>query len=343
MISVIYARNFKGFEGFDQPLGLYNLFIGENGSGKTARIQALTLAVAGYLPTDQKKQAGVIYATHGDGKKEMVVAFKSDSGGRFARKYLPGESGVSCSCSLNGKAITQKQIEITLRDLGNPRIFDLHDFNELSEPKKIDYLLRLSPPGPELGKIDLDLSEAEEKANKMAADIRGKKMTIEQLTEAKSGIVLPSGTLAEIQKDISTKEAELAQAEDDLKAEELAEQKRKDEEEKAKEIEKAMGIAKEIGKAEGRQEIQEDLGDLFKRTEKAEGELKQVREEAGKNEKAFQDTMTAAAGNLRPDYREMCLESMKKIRDTMVQAGCGACAALLVLKMEAGKFKVKGE
>jgi exonuclease SbcC len=342
MISVIYARNFKGFEGFDQPLGLYNLFIGENGSGKTARIQALTLAVAGYLPTDQKKQAGVIYATHGDSKKEMVVAFKSDSGGRFARKYLPGESGVSCSCSLNGKAITQKQIEITLRDLGNPRIFDLHDFNELSEPKKIDYLLRLSPPGPELGKIDLGLSEAEEKANKMAADIRGKKMTIEQLTEAKSGIVLPSGTLAEIQKDISTKEAELAQTEDDLKAEELAEQKRKDEEVKIAAVEKA----KEEVKVEARkeiQEIQEDLGDLFQRAEKAEGELKQVREEAGKNEKAFQDTMTAAAGNLRPDYREMCLESMKKIRDTMVQAGCGACAALLVLKMEAGKFKVKGE
>uniref|UniRef100_A0A6M3ILP4 Putative ATPase domain containing protein n=1 Tax=viral metagenome TaxID=1070528 RepID=A0A6M3ILP4_9ZZZZ len=358
MIERIFARNFKGMS-FDADLGQYNLFLGPNGSGKTGRIQALTLAVKGYLPTDQKKQPGAIFATHGDGKTEMIVAFKSDKGGRFARKYLPGENGVSCSCSLNGVAVATKQVDRVILDLGDPKIFDLHEFNELSEQKKIDFLLRLSPPGKELGQIDLDLAAAEEKANRLAAEIRGKKLVIEQLTEAKSGIHLPSGSLAEIQKEISTKETELTQAESELKEAEmdrqkqeaenrriaeLALQKKKADEDRVQEVLEAQVKAKE----EVREEVKEDLDDLFKRAEQAEKDLKAIREEAGRNEKAFQENMQKASDRYAlelgtgTDYREAVLESLGKIRKAMESAGCGACAASLILKMEMGKFKVKG-
>lgn len=54
MIKKILAHNFKGLS-FEQPLEQYNLFLGPNGTGKSARSQGLTLAIMGYLPSDAKK------------------------------------------------------------------------------------------------------------------------------------------------------------------------------------------------------------------------------------------------------------------------------------------------
>jgi len=328
MINKIFARAFKGLS-FDEEIGKYTLLVGPNGSGKTARIQALTLAILGYLPSDQAKQPGAIYATHATGK-EMIVAFQVGEN-RFARKYLRENGTVSHSCGLNGKAIPQKHIDRTLIALGSPRIFDLREFNELSEQKKIDLLLRLSPPSGDLAKLDMELFTTDEKIKKLQADMRGKKNTIEQLTEARAGITLPSGTLAGIQAEIKAKEQDIEKAQDELKASELAEQKRIAE----LESEKKALEAKQEGRQEVKQEIQGEMVDLFKRAEQAQEELKEVRASLGRNEAALDKAMKEAAEKFRPD----CLESLKKIKETLESSGCEVCAALLVLKLEMKKFR----
>ena len=71
MITNIIAKEFKGLT-FEQPLEQYNLFYGPNGIGKSARTQALALAVMGYNPTDQMKRPSDIIAAHCPGDKFAV-------------------------------------------------------------------------------------------------------------------------------------------------------------------------------------------------------------------------------------------------------------------------------
>ena len=224
MITKIFARNFKGGS-WDQDLDQFNLFVGKNGSGKSARSQAATLTIMDYLPSDQDKQPSAIFKTHATGE-EMITGVEI-SGSRFTKKWKAGEDGtVTREISLNGKKIPGKLVDRTLIELGNPRIFDLQSFNKLSEDKQIEFLLALSPPSGDLKKINLDLYDTDEKEKRLRADIRGKRMVIEQLSGEKSALKLPAGTLAEIQTEIKTKTADLEKAQEELKAAELAEQKR---------------------------------------------------------------------------------------------------------------------
>lgn len=207
MVNKIMARNFKGLS-FDQEISQYTLFVGPNGAGKSARSQAATLTIMDYLPSDQDKQPSAIFKTHATGE-EMITGIEI-SGSRFTKKWKSGEEGtITRETFLNGKKIPAKLIDRTLMDLGNPRIFDLRSFNDLSEQKKIEFLLSLSPPSGDLRKIEQEMSEAEEKEKRIRGDIRGKRMIVEQLTGERSALKLPAGTLAEIQEEIKAKTAEV--------------------------------------------------------------------------------------------------------------------------------------
>jgi chromosome segregation ATPase len=301
------------------------------------------------LPQDQAKQPSAIYSSHASAP-EMIVAFETDSGQRFARKYRVSEDGsVSQSVNLNGKSLNQKQVDRALMDLGNPRIFDLRAFNELSEQKKIEFLLALSPPSADLRKMESEMTETDEQINRLRADIRAKKMVIEQLAEERAGLKLPAGTLAEIQAEIEAKSADHEKAQDELKKAELEEQKRKDEE-AAKERER---IAREKAEAKARREKEEaearerqakkNEADALKRVEEAQKELGTLREEKGRNEAHFDELMRQAAEQLPVNWRSMCLNSLEKVRETLTEAGCEVCAGLIILNLEIQKFQEEGE
>lgn len=49
MIKTIRTRNIKG-NTFDQELTGRDVFVGPNGSGKSTRLQAVQLAMLGYIP-----------------------------------------------------------------------------------------------------------------------------------------------------------------------------------------------------------------------------------------------------------------------------------------------------
>ncbi len=377
MITKILARSFKGLS-FDREIGQYTLFVGPNGSGKTAISQAAILTIMDYLPSDQDKQPSAIFKTHATGE-EMVVGIEI-SGSRFIKKYKVTEDGsVSREASSNGKKIPAKLIDRTLIELGNPRIFDLQAFNDLSEQKKIEFLLSLSPPSGDLRKIEQEMIDAEEKEKRIRADIRGKRMIVEQLTGERSALKLPAGTLAEIQAEIKTKTADLEKAGEDLKQAELEEQKRKDEE-AAKERER---IAKEGAEEKARKEKAALEGKALK--EKAEAEAKAKREaetasiiarnreielqqmeklakqreaealksaeaaqkdlealgvEMGRREKEFDATLKELAAQ---GPRATCAGSLKKVRQVLVDAGCESCAGLIVLNMELQRYEENGD
>lgn len=343
MISKIFARNFKGLD-FDQELGPLTLFVGANGVGKSARAHALTLAVLGYLPQDQAKQPGAIYATHGSGQ-EMIVAFEA-KGARFARKYKRGEDGaVSHTCSLDGKAIPQKNIERVLFDLGSPVIFDLRAWMELSEQKKIEFLLELSPPSADLRKINQELLDLDEKEKKLRAELRAKKMVVEQLTGERAAIKLPAGTLAEIQAEIKAKEEDLAQAQEELKRLEIEQREaRAKEEAERKAVAEAEAVKVREAKAAEASRAREAMA--AEKVKQAEATVKVLKETIGRNEAELKNLMAKAAAefkpSLRPEYPPDCLESLRAVKAVLQDSGCEACAAIIVLNLEIQKFQGEG-
>ncbi len=374
MVTKIIARDFRGLS-FDQEIDQFTLFSGPNGSGKSSRTNALILAVMGYLPSDQAKRAMDIYATHASGP-EMVVAFETDSGQRFSRKYKISPEGNGLQIiGLNGKAVNQKQIERVLIDLGNPMVFDLRSFNDLSEQRKIEFLLELSPPSKELHKIEQDLAEAEEKINDLRGKTRAKKGIIEQLSGERSALKLPAGTLAEIQAEIKAKTADLDKAQEDLKAEELAEQKRKDEEaakereriakeraeEKAKKDKAALEakvlrekeeakakakreadaiLAREAEAKQREEEARQSEAEALQRAEAAQKDLEDLGVEIGRREKEFDATLKELAAQ---GPRATCAGSLKKVQQVLLDSGCQYCSALIILNLEIQKYEEDGE
>lgn len=83
-IKTIHAANFKGAT-FDTPLTPITLIHGRNFAGKSSRVQALTLALLGYVPGIAR--TGKALHTALASYDLMVAAVTTDTGLRIERKY----------------------------------------------------------------------------------------------------------------------------------------------------------------------------------------------------------------------------------------------------------------
>lgn len=149
MISKIIINNVKGITGEQQLTGA-DLFIGNNGSGKTAHIEALSLAMLGYVP-GKKKDLREIMKDASD--NQMIVGLESDSGFSFSREFTrkekisrTGEKAVSFSQNISvspekGEK-TQTDAESRIKkELGDfPVMIDFDVFLGLSDSAKRDFM-----------------------------------------------------------------------------------------------------------------------------------------------------------------------------------------------------------
>ena len=355
MLTKILAKDFKGLS-FTQELSQYNLFLGGNGVGKSARSQALTLAIMGYLPSDGKKKPGDIFQIHSHNGTPFSVGFETNLDGVkqvFSRTFRNGD-GVSQDVACNKEKLKQTQVEKILFQLGDPRIFDLKEFIELSEQKKIDLIFSLFPPEKDLGNLEEELEAIAEKEKPASQEIKALELTISNLTKARSEISIPAGTLAEVRKEISDKETTLADAMGALKEIEIKEREEKakaDAEAKAK-IEAERTQAKAEADAKKREE------DIKKQAEKEKETAIKAAKEKGREEGKAEAKIEAQAGKedstltLKPVTvhedlllwsSENVLNDITKIRETMERAKCGACSALIVVKTILAKYRSRKE
>ena len=321
MITKIIAKGFKGLD-FEQPLGRYNLLIGPNGAGKSARTQALTLAVLGYLPSDGRKQPGAIFDIHSFRGEGFSVGFETEGGRTFARHYKRDGAGAGLvNVSKDGKKIAQKQIERALIDTGDPKVFDLGEFMGLSDQKKIDTIFSLFPPSGDLSKIDAEIADLVSREPGLRSNIKAASLVIEKLTTEKAALDLPSGTLAEVRAEIKAKETTLEHTRRDLRTAEI-----EAENEKAK----AEAEAEAAHAARSQPGAQSDKnGDLFGSGDPpARIEPRTVDPPGGIDSRA--ETKSAAATAFAG--------SLIKIKQTMLEAGCESCAAMIVLNAELTKW-----
>ena len=233
MIKKIITKGFKSNLNINQEIGFYTLFTGPMGSGKSAHLQALCLAILGYLPADQKRKAQDIFDTHSYMGQDFSVGFEVEDGLTFGHKWKknPKTGAVSTTVFCDGKTLKKEEIGLALEKCGAPAIFDLSVFVGLSDQKKVDYLFELFPPAGDVAKITEDIEGLQDREKRLVADMRGKRAVVEQLTGEKAAIEIPAGTLPEVQAEIEAKEKELSGLRKDLHREEIRVEKEKTEKE----------------------------------------------------------------------------------------------------------------
>jgi exonuclease SbcC len=213
MLSSISAENLKG-QKFDQPLEKLNLFVGPNGSGKSARAAAVSLLLLGYIP-GIGKQPGAIMDEIGTGDKVFVSGVCGDEKTHLLRRIARNANGsTSVDMMINRKKATKdKFIDALARA---PKVLDLSVFLELSDQKKIEYLLDLFPASGDLAEVDAQLATLTEKKNAKTAEKSAKDALVSLLANAQASIQRPAGTLPEIQQDIQRTSAEYKLTRDNI-------------------------------------------------------------------------------------------------------------------------------
>jgi exonuclease SbcC len=152
MIRNISMSNIKGQSGIQELTGR-DIFIGKNGSGKTTRLQAVSLAMLGYIPGEAKTLEEIHKKASGD---FMGVGLKID-GFEFARSFIKEvktdkstgktkssiKQDITVVPSRGEKKLDEKENRIT-DTVGNSAIsLDFNEFYNLTDSKRREFIYSL--------------------------------------------------------------------------------------------------------------------------------------------------------------------------------------------------------
>jgi exonuclease SbcC len=304
MITQIKAIDFKGLE-FTQDLKDKNLIIGDNGTGKSARIQALLITAMGYVPGIDKINRSILEAF---GKGDQFYAGCMIKNTTFIRQFKRDKKGaVSQNYMVDTRKVAKDKFIGTMSKMGGIAVFDLTSFMDLSDQGKINLIFDLFPPAGDIEKLNDQIKANTYKLNSAYADVRDTEKFIGKISTARAEINLPAGTLAEVSAEIKSTQNELDKARDDLK--------------KAQ-IELAEQQAKERSDAEAKKKSSASVVDPL----------------------AYPETQEVIHTGSSPSlhFSHNPAESIRAIIDTIVKVGCPVCskgAALMVAKREIKKYQ----
>jgi len=153
MIKTIRTKNIKG-NTFAQELTGKDIFIGRNGAGKSTRLQALQLAMLGYIPGKGKTNQETFKLSSGTEMTaglqlenfsfDRTIARSEKLKGDGSKEIKYGES-LSVSPNKGEKNPTQMNARVT-SEIGNfPVVFDFQEFLNLSDAKRREFIYGLSP------------------------------------------------------------------------------------------------------------------------------------------------------------------------------------------------------
>lgn len=152
MITAITMRNFKG-QMESQKLTGKDIFVGPNGKGKTTRLQAVGIALLGYVPGKGKLPAETFKLASADNMSVGLVTDNLTFARTFTRTEKSGKDGASnvtvsqditLSPSRGEKKAVEKEARIAF-EVGNfPVMLDFNEFLSLSDSKRRDFIYGLS-------------------------------------------------------------------------------------------------------------------------------------------------------------------------------------------------------
>jgi len=191
-------RNFKG-QMESQKLTGRDIFVGPNGKGKTTRLQAVGIALLGYvpgkgkLPTETFKLASADNMSVGLVTDNLTFArtfTRSEKGGKDGSNNVTVSQGIDLSPSRGEKKAADKEARIAFEVGSFPVMLDFNEFLSLSDSKRRDFIYGLSSIKTELW----DRTRVE-------AHIRTKLLTLDLEVNNPDQYQIMSGLIADAMKE----------------------------------------------------------------------------------------------------------------------------------------------
>jgi hypothetical protein len=298
MITKIKGKGFKGTD-FIDSIGRLNLYIGPNGSGKTARSMAVALAVQGYVPSQGKTNQAIFQAGASPDSDRFAVEVESNYKVSFYRRWLKrGDGTVTVDVLVNGrKASTQVFAAEMARCGGGYVIADISLFMGLSDRKKIDEIFRLYPPDDDMANIEQELEEKREALNRCQQQFKNAEKIWERLTNQKERLEQPQMPLEDCKSEydaLSMRLIELRRA--------------AQEEQNRHQQETHINLKPDV--------IPSDIGKDVAPSDTGRKDWQPI-------------------GGLR----QMAIDALETVLKTMMQAGCTSCAAGLIAKKQLKRIR----
>lgn len=366
-VTHLKTKGFKGAD-LDEDIPEKVFYIGKNTSGKSTKAAAIALTLLGSIPfaSTVSKRPGNILEDFGQG--DTLTTAVIYGGIEFERKLIKSKKGVvSQKLRVDKQNSSATDFAVALAQAGAPKIVDIADFMAGSDQKKIDTLFTLFPLDADLKNLDNKIEKAKQNVSTHAKDMDASTAVIQRLSKSKNELSLPAGSLAEVQADIKNTLQKVKDLDKKIKAAEIFEAEKKA-------TEKAN--AENAAKQERSQEplVDEDSisdGYASERDPGNQPAFDGMHEDSGAmsngNAKDLLNSMGPGMSesdnsglNLFPDDPERMnppqtepslptvmnfgddpAKSIQRIIDTMKDAGCVVCAALMVANQELKKYTAK--
>jgi DNA repair exonuclease SbcCD ATPase subunit len=333
MFKEVILNNFKGRTEVVK-LSRYNLFCGANGSGKSAIPEALILARTGYVKGVKRQNQEVYHTMFSDAddpfspvEHSVGFVYQSDEGEiEFKRGFKAGKSGtITQVYSVNGDNVSKDAYNEMLVTHRVPGIFDIEEFMDFSDEKKINAIFkRFGDPGDD-PKIDSKIANSKAEVNRLNDLIRTNNTVAQKLSVSRAEYELPDGSLAEINNEIEKIEAEKKLAVKHLTNLKVEEGKREAEEETKRKMAEAEDAVKDV--FTGSQTVKKALDEKVDEVQKETQDFV--------NRQVFDD-------GFKLDPRD----SIQKIIMAIKSVGCVMCSngtGIMVAKRELKRYEVDHE
>lgn len=344
MVKNVVAKNFKGRD-IDIEIGPKTLIIGPNGTGKSAIVQSLELALNGSVSGGAHKTNQGILDAFGGGNEKMTVEVCVDGNGltRVGRQFSRDSRGQVSQTYLVDRRRSLSQ-SFAAAVASAPKAVVVEDVLGLSPLKLISYLATFTG-GADMDHLESQIASASTRLNQTRAKLKENDGYISRIMAGIAGLNLPPGSYAEIQAEIKKTESDLAQAKRDLKAAEKEEAERMEEvkkrfEEEQKKIfeEKIAALEKlEQAAAKANMPIQDDIPNSLE-------------DEIGGLPPTQRTLYPVGQEHLGPPeqtkyYPKLdAIESIQRIIKTITDAPCPTCGnrvVLMVCKSELSKWQTE--
>lgn len=353
MITAVIAKDIKGAT-FELPVSQKTLVTGRVGSGKTTISNAIAIALLGYYPAGPStiKQQGAIFDAFSSHPESMTAGVILSNGTRLERTLAKTKTGsITEKLTVNGKKTTKNDYAAAIGQSGAV-VFDSANFTDVSAQKKAEMIFGMFKMG-DTSDIEERIEDAKTAIRDKQGEIRNLEQAIEQQRSFKINAALPPGNLSTVRQMITDTEAELEQALKDYEAARIDEEAFK-----KKQAEEAVRVASDqqttIQSPEhpmGRPVFDETVSGTtwmsagtYSPGEKIilngeEQNIISTSQEKPAQVTSVTEIAESFGGTILQSPKLEAKESIQKIINAMLDAGCGnTCAAMMVAKKEMKKF-----
>lgn len=324
MVTKVVGKNFKGRD-FEVELAPKTVICGPNGTGKTAIIQALELAINGSIVGAAHKTNQAIYEAFASGEKMTVEATIGEDQAIGRQFSMDGNGSVPNLLMVNRRRADAKSFAVA--SAAAPRAVMVNDFLALSPVKMTAYLAQRFG-GEDMDRLSGEITATNNLLNQARQTARENDGYISRSMAAVAALNLPPGSLAEIQDEMKKVEADVAAAQKALREAKAAEVKRKEEEARAATRERESKSLDELGRTAPAGEIPGSMKGLLSDLPPAAPRQTTIDSYPDREEILGSPPPARPAA---PAPGNSPADSIQKIIDAIIQLGCPTCGGSIVL------------